>query len=90
MYALQHLLEERIGNGVRRLPFGWGVVFPDIDFDVKSVEWPEDVVLDARKLRDLGVEKWLATLLSVLASEDAGRFRCACEARRRRDDCPAA
>jgi hypothetical protein len=63
MYALAKLLEERLGKDVRQLPFGWGVVFPDVDFDVSSVEWPEEVVLDARKLKDRGAGPWLEDLL---------------------------
>ena len=66
-------------DGLRQLPFGWGVVFPDIDFDVKSVEWPEDVVLDARRLRDLGIEKWIVNLLQYWRRKTRVDSRRACE-----------
>ena len=36
---------------LHRLPIGYGVVFPDIDFDETSVEWEQQMVLDAADFR---------------------------------------
>lgn len=68
MYSLRGRLEEVLGRGaVRRMTVGYGVVFPDVDFDEQSVEWDRPMVLDAgafRQARDLAdplddlVEYW--------------------------------
>lgn len=53
MFSLKQRLEEHFGaETCRRIPWGYGVVLPDTDFDVKSVEWDDAMVLDAAALRD--------------------------------------
>jgi hypothetical protein len=64
MHAVKKLLDAQLSAETRQLPFGFGVVFPDIDFPVESVEWSPELVLDARKLRDQGIEAWLEALLT--------------------------
>jgi len=49
MYALRELLSNRykldaIASG--RIPFGFGVVFPDIDWDIDTPECPADITAD--------------------------------------------
>jgi hypothetical protein len=52
MFSLKQRLERHFGvETIRRLPWGYGVVFPDTDFDVRSVEWEDAMVLDADVLR---------------------------------------
>ncbi len=52
MFSLKQRLERHFGvETIRRLPWGYAVVFPDTDFGVLSVEWDEPMVLDAGVLR---------------------------------------
>lgn len=52
MFSLRQRLERQFGrNIVRQLSWGYAVVFPDIDFPVRSVEWDDPMVLDAAALR---------------------------------------
>ena len=53
MFSLRGRLEDHFGpEAIRRLTFGYGVVFPDCDFDVSSVEWERPMVVDASALRE--------------------------------------
>ena len=49
MYALRALLSDRYRLDVvasRRVPFGFGVVFPDIDWDIDTPECPAQITAD--------------------------------------------
>ena len=65
MFSLEHRVRDELGSRIGgALVFGYGVIFPDCDFDVSSVEWEPDLVLDARLLRregalDVGLERML-------------------------------
>jgi hypothetical protein len=49
MFALQRRLESLVERKlVDRTAFGYGVVFPDMIFDLRSVEWADEMVLDRR------------------------------------------
>jgi hypothetical protein len=65
MFSLRARLAEHFGEPlVKRLPFGYGVVFPDCEFDLASVEWSAPMVLDARDLRTpTGMTKGLTRLM---------------------------
>lgn len=47
MYSLKSDIEGRFGQNLD-LVFAYGVVFPDITFDVKSPEWDEKIIYDIR------------------------------------------
>ncbi len=52
MFSLRARLEEQFGSGLlRRLPFGYGVALPDCEFELQSVEWSREMVLDAPVFR---------------------------------------
>lgn len=60
MFALENVLRRDVGTElVRRTVFGYGVVFPDCDFNAVSVEWRPEMVIDAARLR---AEGWAACL----------------------------
>lgn len=47
MWSLRNLLLDSLPpDEVKTLPFGYAVVFPDCDFDVASVEWAQEIVID--------------------------------------------
>ncbi|WP_344870401.1 NERD domain-containing protein [Allokutzneria multivorans] len=85
MFALERVLRRTVGSEiVERTVFGYGVVFPDSDFDAVSVEWTPEMVIDAARLR---TEGWLscldrlstlwesrATTRRSLSSEDVERY----------------
>lgn len=50
LYAIKHQLAKVIQPSMKfhHLVFGYGVAFPDIEFDIKSTEWSQDIVYDAR------------------------------------------
>jgi len=55
MFALRKRLEDQFGSeAVRKLTFGYGVVFPDCDFKERSVEWDSAMILDSSRMRGLG------------------------------------
>lgn len=66
MFSLQQRLEESMPRGVlSRVTFGYGVVFPDCDFTLESVEWSPEMVIDRRQLdRKDGVRRSLGLLAS--------------------------
>jgi hypothetical protein len=66
MFSLRRTLEKTLSVGVLdRFAFGYGAIFPDCEFDVRSIEWPPEVVLDARRIRaDKGLRRYLRGLLT--------------------------
>ena len=44
------------------LTIGYGVVLPDCEFDVESVEWDKELILDANNWNQIGVEQYLKEL----------------------------
>jgi hypothetical protein len=65
MHALrERLLEALPEHELGKMVMGYGVVFPDCDFDMRGVEWPPEVVLDARRWRDRGLRSYLENLAS--------------------------
>lgn len=63
-YALETLLCEKLGESFvkSRCSFGWGVVFPDFEFDIESVEFDQRQILDESALRKLGIDSWIREL----------------------------
>ncbi len=46
MYSMRDMLVQELGDLARTVPIGFAVVFPDCRFDVRTVEWDSDLVLD--------------------------------------------
>lgn len=73
MFALSAKLQNLVGREVvTRTVFGHGVVFPDVDFDVSSVEWAAEMVIDRRCIE---VDGWAHALerLGKFWAEKPGR-----------------
>jgi hypothetical protein len=64
MFALRKRLSEHLGaDALRGYGFGFGVCFPDIDFDTPLAEWPADLIADRRRIKastDFGM--WIKSL----------------------------
>lgn len=75
MFSLQRRLEERFGrDALRHVTFGYGVVLPDCELQVASVEWSDEMVIDRRQLaRPDGLERSLARLAAYWRSKPGGR-----------------
>lgn len=73
MYALRKLISEEFGEPLtRNICFGWGVVFPDFKADVRSVEFPGEVVLDGPDFATLStLEPYLTRLISHWRAKEA-------------------
>ena len=63
-YALQRALEEQLEKpALRGIMYGWGVVFPDISFEVESIEiTPEQVADETHIQRPELFSSWLNNL----------------------------
>lgn len=62
-----HGLMEKVRDGFpeslwSKFPIGYGVIFPDCDFDIQGSEWDRAMVADARISRNL--ERWLNGLFA--------------------------
>jgi len=67
MYALKERLYKRSGSDFfRDIPYGFGVVFPDVSFTVDStLEWDEETLLDQRGFhQEGGLRGYLEDLLN--------------------------
>jgi len=61
LHALVERLERRLGATViAHFPIGYGVIFPDCDWDLTGAEWDPALLADARAARNL--ERWLEGL----------------------------
>lgn len=62
-FALENRLRGALGKElVGRTVFGHGVVFPDCEFDVSSVEWEPEMLLAGKRMVDPGWADWLDRL----------------------------
>jgi hypothetical protein len=75
MFSLLKSLKEHVAELDRvHIPIGYGVAFPDIEFQQDSVEWPLEVVLDARTLRTpVGMRHYLTRLARYWREKGAYR-----------------
>lgn len=63
MYSLRDRLQQKLPKGaLASLVTGWGVAFPDCNFDISSVEWDEALVLDSKLLATQGLLAYLRQL----------------------------
>ena len=70
MFSLRDRIEEMLPSGLPRTTFGYGVVFPDIEFSSESVEWDEAMVIDSTQLeRPDGLRRSLGRLTSYWRSK---------------------
>ena len=58
----------------RRIPFGWGVVFPDVRFVENDPEWDQDCIFDERD-RALPISAYLARLAEYTLTHESARGR---------------
>lgn len=61
------------GEFLSSIPLGYGVVFPNCKFDVKSVEWEDWMVADSRAIDTFG--NWLKILILNWEDRLSGRAR---------------
>ncbi len=72
-YALEDLLRFRIGAALAdRINFGFGVVFPDIEFDTRSIELPPEIIFDRQLSERRDLSGWFRRLAGFWA-EKTGR-----------------
>jgi hypothetical protein len=63
MYSLEKRLKAELGEStISGLVFGFGIIFPDCNYDVDTIEWSQEIVLDARGWLDTGLETYLQNL----------------------------
>lgn len=82
MFSLQQRLEKNMPReAVRNVTFGYAVIFPDCDFDVASVEWDREMIIDRRDLaRPDGLQRALGRLSTYWQSKPGSRHQPLSEA----------
>lgn len=62
MHALRaSILNSNTFSAIKKIPFGYGVVFPNVDWmGISSVEWDRSIISDSHNLKNF--EKWLEGL----------------------------
>lgn len=74
MYSLIDRIKAELGpTSTKDLVFGFGVVFPDCVFDVRSEEWQEETVIDRRGMSRARVRRHLRRLAEHWASKTKRR-----------------
>lgn len=71
-YALKELLGKIVSSPeLKDVTFGWGVVFPDCEFPVRSVEFDPALILDSTKLRPAhGFQESMRRLMSFWRAKE--------------------
>ena len=73
--ALLQEVRQRLGKEVaRRVPFGWGVIFPDIPFAERDPEWDQECIFDERD-RESSISVYLARLAKYTLAHESDRGR---------------
>lgn len=67
LYSVRNNLTKKFGQGVLQHVFGYGVVFPDIVFDVASPEWDREIICDSSRL-NRPISGYVSDLASYWAS----------------------
>lgn len=63
MYSLRNQLLKRLSEfELNKLVMGYGVAFPDCNFDIEGLEWDKELILDATSNSKDGIEKYLTNL----------------------------
>lgn len=61
LYSIKAELIQHFGDKIQKLVFGYGVAFPDINFDIDSPEWDNATVYDLKN-RDSGISDYINSL----------------------------
>lgn len=73
--ALLDEIRRRLGNEIlRRIPVGWGVVFPDVAFNQRDPEWDPECVFDERD-RNRPFSTYLERLARYTRQHESDRGR---------------
>lgn len=62
-YSIKNDLRQRFGKRVDAYVFGYGVVFPDIEFGMSSPEWDTAIVMDQRAMKK-PIGEYLESMIS--------------------------
>lgn len=74
LYALKNKLLTLVPeNTFSRISVGYGVVFPDCEWHIRSVEWDVETLLDARHFNDF--ETWLRNLFEYWNTKKGNNHR---------------
>jgi len=62
-FSLEKRLETKVSSSLlRKINFGFGVMFPDVIFNTKSVEWDEELIFDGVSYDRRKLDVWLDKL----------------------------
>ncbi|WP_417360915.1 MULTISPECIES: NERD domain-containing protein [Gammaproteobacteria] len=73
--TLLHEVRARLGKDlIRRVPFGWGVMLPDVQFVEQDPEWNQECIFDERD-KEFPVSNYLRKLAEYTLAHEASRGR---------------
>ncbi|MEX1221775.1 MAG: NERD domain-containing protein [Idiomarina sp.] len=73
--TLLHEVRTRLGKDfIRRVPFGWGVMFPDVQFVEQDPEWDQECIFDERD-KALPISNYLIKIAKYTLAHEASRGR---------------
>lgn len=73
--TLLNEVRTRLGKDlIRRVPFGWGVMLPDVQFVEQDPEWDQECIFDERD-KELPVSDYLVKLAEYTLAHEASRGR---------------
>lgn len=73
--TLLHEVRTRLGKDlIRRVPFGWGVMLPDVQFVEQDPEWDQECIFDERD-KEPPVSDYLKKLAEYTLAHEASRGR---------------
>lgn len=67
LYSIRNNLAKKFGQEILENVFGYGVIFPDIVFDVTSPEWDREIIYDRSGLKE-PISGYISRLASYWAS----------------------
>ena len=60
MYSLRGKLERKLRtNKFNKIPFGWAVIFPDIDYAAHALELPIEIICDINSMNSSGLQSFI-------------------------------
>lgn len=63
MFTLREKLIQKLpANLINKITFGFGVIFPDCDFNQRSIEWDQVTIADSDRLNNRGIEEFIESL----------------------------
>ena len=71
----KRIRQSDVADLLTKTVFAHGAIFPDCDFDVRSVEWDPETILDSHGIEEVGVARWVDLLAAYWENKPGDRTR---------------